>query len=74
MNYSEALSFVHSRQRFGSRPGLDSMRRITELCGRPQLGMRFLHIAGTNGKGSVSTMLSNILISAGYKTGLYISP
>ncbi len=74
MNYREALNFVHSRQKFGSRPGLDSIRRITELCETPQRGMRFLHVAGTNGKGSVSTMLSNILISAGYKTGLFISP
>ena len=74
MNYREALSFVHSRQKFGSRPGLDSIRRITELCNNPQRDMRFIHIAGTNGKGSVSTMLSNILIESNKKTGLYISP
>ena len=74
MNYREALSFVHSRQKFGSRPGLDSIRRITELCNNPQRDMRFIHIAGTNGKGSVSTMLSNILIESNKKIGLYISP
>ena len=74
MNYREALSFVHSRQKFGSRPGLDSIRRITELCDNPQRDMRFIHIAGTNGKGSISTMLSNILIESNKKTGLYISP
>lgn len=74
MNYREALKFVHSRQKFGSRPGLDNIRRITSLCSMPQRSMRFIHVAGTNGKGSVSTMLSNILISAGYKTGLFISP
>ena len=74
MNYREALSFVHSRQKFGSRPGLDSIRRITELCDNPQRDMRFIHIAGTNGKGSISTMLSNILIESNKKAGLYISP
>lgn len=74
MNYRDALNFVHSRLKFGSRPGLDNIRRITELCGNPQCGMRFIHIAGTNGKGSISTMLSNIMIADGKKTGLFISP
>ncbi len=74
MNYGEALKFVHSRQKFGSRPGLDNIRRITELCNWPQRDMRFIHVAGTNGKGSVSTMLSNIMIASGQKTGLFISP
>ncbi len=74
MNYRDALNFVHSRLKFGSRPGLDNIRRITELCGNPQRGMRFIHIAGTNGKGSISTMLSNIMIADGKKTGLFISP
>ncbi|MBQ2388098.1 MAG: bifunctional folylpolyglutamate synthase/dihydrofolate synthase, partial [Clostridia bacterium] len=74
MNYRDALNFVHSRLKFGSRPGLDNIRRITELCGNPQRGMRFIHIAGTNGKGSISTMLSNIMIANGKKTGLFISP
>ena len=74
MNYAESVRFIHSRLKFGSRPGLDNIRRITSLLGNPQSGMRFVHIAGTNGKGSISTMLSNMLIKSGYKTGLYISP
>lgn len=74
MTYAEAVSFVHSRLVFGSRPGLKSMERITSLCGSPQRGMRFLHVAGTNGKGSVCAMLSSMLTAAGYKTGLYTSP
>ncbi len=75
MNYAESVRFIHSRLKFGSRPGLDNIRRITSLLGNPQSsGMRFVHIAGTNGKGSISTMLSNMLIKAGFKTGLYISP
>ncbi len=74
MNYRDALKFVHSRLKFGSRPGLDNIKHITELCGNPQGGMCFIHIAGTNGKGSISTMLSNIMVASGKKTGLFISP
>ena len=74
MTYADAVSFVHSRLVFGSRPGLESMKRITSLLGDPQRGMRFLHVAGTNGKGSVSTMLAAMLTAAGQKTGLYTSP
>ena len=74
MTYAEAVSYVHSRLVFGSRPGLASMKRITSLLGDPQRGMRFLHVAGTNGKGSVSTMLAAMLTADGQKTGLYTSP
>lgn len=74
MSYAEAVQFVRSRLKFGSRPGLANMERIASLCGSPQRGMRFLHVAGTNGKGSVCAMLSRMLTAAGYKTGLYISP
>ena len=68
MDYVEALEYIHSTDWRGSRPGLS---RITELCrllGDPQDGLRFIHIAGTNGKGSVSAMLESILRSAGYRT------
>ena len=74
MRYEEALQYIHSFDKFGIKPG---MERITALCralGDPQSGMRFIHVAGTNGKGSTSTMLSNICICAGYRTGLFISP
>lgn len=74
MTYEQALDFIHGIQRFGSKPGL---RRVTELLGRmgnPQDRLKFIHVAGTNGKGSTCTMLSYILTEAGYKTGLYISP
>ena len=74
MNYTQAVQFVHSRLKFGSRPGLATIERITTLCGSPQRGMRFIHVAGTNGKGSTSTMISSMLTAAGYKTGLYTSP
>ena len=74
MTYDEALAYIHSVTRKGSRPGLS---RITDLLGRlnnPQNGLRFIHIAGTNGKGSTSAMLESVLRAAGYRTGLFISP
>ena len=74
MNYGEALQYIHSVSWLGSRPGLS---RISELCRRlsdPERGLRFIHVAGTNGKGSVSAELAEILTSAGYRTGLFTSP
>jgi dihydrofolate synthase/folylpolyglutamate synthase len=74
MTYSEAMAYLDSVEWKGSRPGLT---RITELCrmlGDPQKDLRFIHIAGTNGKGSVSAMLDAILRAAGYRVGLFTSP
>ena len=74
MQYEEAIAYIHSLEKFGIKPGLE---RITALCrafGNVQDKLRFLHVAGTNGKGSTSTMLANICTSAGYKTGLFVSP
>ncbi len=74
MNYSESLEYIHSLQVFGSIPGLE---RITELLlslGDPQKDLKFIHVAGTNGKGSTCTMLSEIYMKAGIKVGLYTSP
>lgn len=74
MNYDETLSYIHSVSWKGSRPGLE---RITELCGmlgNPQKDLKFVHVAGTNGKGSVCSMLASVLREAGFKTGLFISP
>lgn len=74
MTYEEALRYIHSVTWQGSRPGLE---RITELCrllGNPQDSLRFIHIAGTNGKGSVSRMISSILEKSGYRVGLFTSP
>ena len=73
MTYQESLDFIHSLDKFGSRPGLDRVRRLFHKVPNV-LGQHFIHIAGTNGKGSVSTMLSFILEQAGYKVGLFISP
>ncbi len=74
MTYLEALEFIHSRPRFAATPTMSRIKRITSACGNPQRGMRFIHIAGTNGKGSVSTMLSSILIESGLCVGTYTSP
>ena len=73
MNYKEALEYIHSLDRFGSRPGLDRIQKLFDRIPEA-LDQKFVHIAGTNGKGSVSSMISRILQAAGYKTGLFISP
>jgi dihydrofolate synthase/folylpolyglutamate synthase len=74
MNYEEAIDFIHSTYKFGSKLGLDNITRLTELLGNPQDSYKIIHIAGTNGKGSTSNMIHDVLVSAGYKTGLFISP
>lgn len=74
MNYEESLDFIHSTYKFGSKLGLDNITKLTELLGNPQDSYKIIHIAGTNGKGSTSNMIHDILVSSGYKTGLFISP
>ena len=74
MTYQEALDKIHSLNKFGSRPGLDRVKRLLKDMGNPQDDVRYIHVAGTNGKGSVCAMVSSVLKSAGYKTGLFISP
>ena len=74
MTYEEALDRIHSFQKFGSRLGLERMSRLMEHLGNPQESMRVIHVAGTNGKGSVCRYLYSVLRENGYKTGLYTSP
>lgn len=74
MNYGEAMDRLYALSRFGINLGLKRISALLEEMGNPQKALRFIHIAGTNGKGSVTTMLSNILIKSNYKTGLFISP
>lgn len=74
MQYEEALNYVHSLLTFGIRPGMERINALLENLGNPQDKLKFIHVAGTNGKGSTCTMLSEILICAGYKTGLFTSP
>ena len=74
MTYEEALAYIHSVVWKGSRPGLSRITELLNLLGNPQDGLRFIHIAGTNGKGSTSAMTEAVLRAAGYRTGLFVSP
>lgn len=74
MNYSEAIEKLTSRGMFYIELGLERIQQALEILGNPQDSLKCIHVAGTNGKGSVCTMLDSILQEAGYKTGLYTSP
>ena len=74
MTYQETLDRIHSFQKYGSRLGLERMTRLMELLGNPQESLKVIHVAGTNGKGSVCRYLYTVLQENGYKTGLYTSP
>ena len=74
MTLDQALSYIHSVTWRGSVPGLSRTRELLSKMGDPQNRLKFIHVAGTNGKGSTCAMLSSILQKAGYKTGLYTSP
>lgn len=74
MNYRDALAWLFGRQTFGIKLGLENTQRLLEACGRPQDQLRFLHVAGTNGKGSTSVMMDSILRAAGHRSALYTSP
>ena len=74
MNITEALQYIDGTQWFGSKPGLERTEALLDKLGRPQDRLKYIHIAGTNGKGSCAAMLASILKAAGYRTGLYTSP
>ncbi len=74
MNYQEALRFIHSVEWQGSRPGLSRITELLSRLGHPEQGLRAVHVAGTNGKGSFCAMLESVLRHAGYRTGLFVSP
>lgn len=74
MNYIEALNYINDKDKYGSRLGLDSVGKLLELLDNPQKGLKYIHIAGTNGKGSTASYISSCLDSAGYKVGLFTSP
>ncbi len=74
MNINETLAYIHSVSWMGSRPGLSRTRALLHLMGDPQDKLRFVHVAGTNGKGSTCAMTASILQAAGYRVGLYTSP
>src|SRR6478736_1577425 len=74
MNYNEAIKFLYDLQLFGTKLGLENTFKLAELAGNPQSKLRFIHVAGTNGKGSTCAMLESIYRAAGLKVGLFTSP
>ena len=74
MTYTEALEYIHSINWTFTKPGLERIGELCERLGNPQKELNFVHVAGTNGKGSFCTMLDSILRASGYKTGLFTSP
>ena len=74
MTYEEALQKINSRLRFGIKPGLERIEALCKKLGDPQKKPRFVHVAGTNGKGTTCTLIASVLTAAGYRTGLYTSP
>ena len=74
MNIDETLSYIHAVCWRSSIPGLERIRALLALMGDPQKDMKFIHVTGTNGKGSTCAMMASILRAAGYRTGLYTSP
>lgn len=74
MTYQEVMDYIEELKVYGSVPGLASIENLCEKLGNPQQALSFVHIAGTNGKGSVLAFLSEVLKTAGYRTGRYVSP
>ncbi len=74
MNYEEALNYIHGTYRFGSKLGLENIKDLLRRLGNPHERFGVVHVAGTNGKGSVTSMLTHVLHEAGYRVGMFISP
>ena len=74
MTYAEAIQFLYALRFFGAQFGLENTFKLAELAGNPQNQLRFIHVAGTNGKGSTCAMLESIYRAAGLRVGLFTSP
>ena len=74
MNYSEAREYLKNVNKLGSILGLNTIKELLKRLGNPQNELKVVHIAGTNGKGSIMTFVQNILMESGYKVGRYCSP
>ncbi|PAB59479.1 bifunctional folylpolyglutamate synthase/dihydrofolate synthase [Anaeromicrobium sediminis] len=74
MKHSEALEYIHSTYKFGSKLGLDNINYLLGLMGNPHEKLKVIHVAGTNGKGSTSNYIATVLKESGYKVGLFTSP
>lgn len=74
MTYEEALAYIHSVQWLGSRPGLSRTEELLRRLGNPEKQLKFVHVAGTNGKGSTCACIASVLTQAGYRVGFNLSP
>lgn len=74
MNYEQALQYIHSISWTFTKPGLERIRELCQRLGNPQNDLKFVHVVGTNGKGSFCSMLASVLGCASYKVGLFTSP
>ena len=74
MSYAEAIQFLYGLQMFGANFGLENTRKLAALAGNPQDKLQFIHVAGTNGKGSTCAMLESIYRAAGLRVGMFTSP
>lgn len=74
INYQESINYIHSTPKFSRILGNDVLRILLDRLGNPHKNLKFIHLAGTNGKGSTASMIANILKCEGYKVGLYTSP
>lgn len=74
MNYKQSMDYIEKISEYGSVLGLSNMTELMHRLGNPQDKLRFIHVAGTNGKGSTSAFISSILIEAGFRVGIYSSP
>lgn len=74
MDYKEALEYIHGTWKFGSKLGLKNITELLNRLGNPHNKFPSIHVAGTNGKGSVTSMITHVLHQSGYKVGMFISP
>ena len=74
MDYKNAMKYIKEVGNFGSNYGLERTERLLELLGNPHKKIKVIHVAGTNGKGSTTSMIASMLINEGFKTGMYTSP
>ncbi len=74
MNHKEAIEYIHGTYKFGLKLGLHNIAALLELMDNPQDKLKYVHVAGTNGKGSTVAFISSILAAAGYRAGVYTSP
>lgn len=74
MGFESTVEYLYGLQKFGTKLGLENTRTLLDLLGSPEKGRKFLHVTGTNGKGSVSALAASALREAGHRTGLYTSP